>query len=517
MPESKAVAGRTTSTIVTSSFLLMVMLIAFEGCAPGKDELALDVQKHSTHDIDGFILDKLEHNRVVMLADNAHFSSLYYQSVTSALNRWLDRLTGGVADSLVIPRKLFLVLEMVSGEKANITRYFETGDIFASYPYADIVSPRFNTARVEFYSDLRDLKQKIAAFNADAPMHRRIEFDIVGPEKDEDYSSWSREKGDSFFFYERDEYSSQQVIDLLDKNPDYKALIYYGGAHLNKSMATKPGTVLTGKGYCMAHYLEEHFGQNDGLFAIMQIPLSWAREYADMYQTAAPAFAMDNHEINSKAVLPDIRKAGSDGTVVYFDLLPVEMRLERIWSRNMIALCVRRLQEVTSAYDTTSWHDIRGTVAYLTSITGSEWKKFDPNDAASSRIVAAKWRQWYDTASIDMVAAIESQAPLARMIDHMAAADGKFVNWYELLISSALGIDADRDTTATPAERAEAYRAYLQDNRRLLTIEHLVHLLWIGTEAEKNQAVAVLQRETKQAYVTAKDWTSWWRKNCHKL
>ncbi len=62
----------------------------------------------------------------------------------------------------------------------------------------------------------------------------KIFFDLIGPEKNINPSGWSFAKRDSFFVLERDEYSSTQIINTLKNNPDSKALIFYGSAHLNK-------------------------------------------------------------------------------------------------------------------------------------------------------------------------------------------------------------------------------------------------------------------------------------------
>ncbi|HTR98595.1 MAG TPA: hypothetical protein VML00_02525 [Bacteroidota bacterium] len=63
---------------------------------------------------------------------------------------------------------------------------------------------------------------------------------------------------------------------------------------------------------------------------------------------------------------------------------------------------------------------------------------------------------------------------------------------------------------ASPQERADSLWACIVKYRKPLVVENLIHLLWIGSEAEKRSAVAVLREETGERYSTAGEWTEWW-------
>jgi hypothetical protein len=75
------------------------------------------------------------------------------------------------------------------------------------------------------------LRHRVDAYNRNHSKSERISFDIFGPEKVIDLSNWTSEKRDHFFVYERDEYSSARVAELLDTIPDANASFpFYDGA-----------------------------------------------------------------------------------------------------------------------------------------------------------------------------------------------------------------------------------------------------------------------------------------------
>ena len=132
---------------------------------------------------------------------------------------------------------------------------------------------------------------------------------------------------------------------------------------------------------------------------------------------------------------------------------------------------------------------------------GSGWTPYTAQD----------WKKWYDSATIDVVEDIESLAIWNRLLDRMSNARGRYVNWYENLLATSLGIPPIFDTLTSTDDRIEAYRIYMGMNREDIFVKHLVHLLWVGTDEEIEKAIAILKSTTGQDYETARNWTKWWR------
>lgn len=174
------------------------------------------------------------------------------KTVTDFLNYWTDNLEKGIKQdgNSEYPSRLYLVLEADSEMVAGIYRFIESGN-----PY-EVIDPdlfmgyQFTTGMIEFYYDLGRICKRIELINKTVPANKRVSFRIFGPEKIIDISNWTTEKRDQYFLKERDEYSSRQVIDLLEKDPDAKALIFYGGSHLSTMKEKTRLQQRTGLLYC---------------------------------------------------------------------------------------------------------------------------------------------------------------------------------------------------------------------------------------------------------------------------
>jgi hypothetical protein len=95
----------------------------------------------------------------------------------------------------------------------------------------------------------------------------------------------------------------------------------------------------------------------------------------------------------------------------------------------------------------------------------------------------------------------------------MGQSSGNLTSKYESLIAGAIDCDPDYDTTLTPVQRVQTYRERMEADRRPILIDNLVNLLWIATDTERAKALEVLQKETGQNFVQAKDWMVWYRQN----
>ncbi len=512
----KAIKPKISFRILCLALILACVAWYFESCGGTQDAGAIadGIRENSTTNINGFILDKLKRNRVVMLSDSRHGSSLYLQSVIRFLNYWVDNLDNPFDSGYSIPRKLFLVRETAPDEGAQVRQFLDTGELFESFSYRYIMWV-MNTARVEYYDDLRRLVERIDSINNTLPPGRKIEFKLMFPEKAIDRITWTRAWADTFFISQRDEYSSQRVSDSLEAHPDYRALIFYGSAHLNKHRAVKRGYNMSGEGYYLAHYLTQRFGDMGGVYTIYQSVNNAMGDMSGFYRAVGHDFAIDNHRLGTGMIPKDYKKVGADGEIVYFDSDPEfnDLMLYQIHSMRMVKYLIDNMARFSLSSDSISENYMRGALRDLPIIVGTRFDDYREGDPESAKAIVRKWKNWYDTTSMDMVAELESQAIYNRILGYMATSEGRKVNWYEGVICECLGLNPSYDTAATPAERADEYRQYIAHYRRRLLLRDLTGLLWIGYESEFTKALAVLKKETGEEFTTAREWANWLRKN----
>jgi hypothetical protein len=106
-------------------------------------------------------------------------------------------------------------------------------------------------------------------------------------------ADWNYEKGDQFYLHGRDEYSSNQIIELLDKDTTAKALIFYGRQHLTTIKVQKLQGMQE-QGYFIAHYLAEHFNHKGGLYLIDQISPVLNPWVNNVYKNTTKEYAIEN-------------------------------------------------------------------------------------------------------------------------------------------------------------------------------------------------------------------------------
>ncbi len=294
-------------------FTCIIVLLVSCGGQVSDEEFARIVKENCDPDVNQFLLEQLKSNRVVMLSDSHHGSSLYMQGVIKALNHWLDQVEESQSPIDNIPRHLLLILERDSRDVENLKRFFQSGDI-SDYFIEPPVADQFTTSHLEYYSDLRDFWQRVAAHNAVASPQTRVAFDIFGPEKTIETTDWTLAKRDSFFFYERDEYLSSQIVSQLESKPDFKALIFYGAAHLSKTRTLKHGGEANAEGYYLGHYLNERYADSGGFRTIQQA--SADDSVAAIWRAPESSYGFDMRNMPPSFERKD-RHAGYDGLIYH--------------------------------------------------------------------------------------------------------------------------------------------------------------------------------------------------------
>ncbi|HVP06803.1 MAG TPA: hypothetical protein VMS71_03100 [Candidatus Acidoferrum sp.] len=470
-----------------------------------------ELKSFCDYNLNHFLLRALSKHRVVMLADAAHGSSVYLQGIIEFLNYWLDTLESGKGVASNIPCKLFLVLESDPTEIEKIKEYFTTGDLMGTVSIANLFASQFTASSLEFRHDLKDIWKRVETHNQDGSKPTRISFDIFGPEKVIDASHWSFLKEDSFFIYERDQYSSRQIDELLAGNPNWRALVFYGSAHLNRAEVPKHGHRLADKGYYLGHYLESKFGATDDLFTVAQ----WAGPRSEMYDLAGvpdSSYGLDLEEITDTLLTNHFRPIDADGIVVRYFTPPQECPLIDIRSQNILRLILDSSSTWTNKDNDFDRANLYTFMRYFHMIHGLPFDSLEMMSFGSALTAFRKLVDSLGSLKLDIVGEIETEAPVERLLDCMSHSSGRWANWYESEVARATHIDARFDSTKTPEIRAQEYRELLSKERRPILVTNLVNLLWVGTAEEQSQAKAVLRRETGLNMSSAKEWMVWYRR-----
>jgi hypothetical protein len=227
--------------------------------------------------LDSLMLASLEDSRVLALGDGKHGDGAYYRLLTGFLDAWVDTLEGTPA-TRGLPRKLLLFLEFAEDEQRQFNSFLAAGD--SGQGIGTLLESslkagghhRFTRDRLEFFNDLRELTQRLERLNSRTP--ERVEFEILGTEADlgADPNAMGlegegapRKSSSDWFVTTRDSLLSERVIGFLRQKPDFKAVIYYGTGHLQRTSVDRGEAAKFGGsrfGYWLPHYLDRALGRS---------------------------------------------------------------------------------------------------------------------------------------------------------------------------------------------------------------------------------------------------------------
>jgi hypothetical protein len=334
-------------------------------------------------------------------------------------------------------------------------------------------------------------------------------FDIVGPEKPIDLSTWTQQGSSQFFVSERDEYSSGRIKQLLENDPDAKALIYYGGAHLEKEKVAKLGRN-QGWGYYMAHYLSEHFASKGGLYTCGQLPLKSVTWLDPALAKIGKTFALDNVFLKGAAIVAGASFIQVDG-VVYHDALPQPGRhISTVFSENLVDLALNHLDEYSDSTKQYYKNIFYWSMRYLSSQAARDWtpERLGTGHGIDSAIKS--WKDWRKSTSLRFVEEITDLSLFKRLIDRMNTTDQRQSTQYRDVIAQLTGFTVWFPAGATAQEQTDSLWKSLNRYRKPVVVENLIHLLWVGSQSEIQKALAVLRKETGEDFNSARQWTTWW-------
>ncbi len=493
--------------------LLYFWVICFLFCSLSCEENSNN-NKFNNHvsqincDVNKFIWDKVNDNRVVLIGDFGHGQPQYLQVVTDALNYWVDNIENDDSLFAKLPRKLFLIIERDSLSTANLKTFFETGNILDAF--GDIIHLSFQntTVTIEHYYELRNIWLRLEKYNSSAKETNKISFDIIGPEKAIDPTNWSIEKRSEFFLNERDEYSSDKIVKLLNNNRDHKALLFYGSAHLNKFKTIKHLHNGESEGYFLGYYLKEYLG-DDSIYTLAQYRFTQNMLTSSEIAKNCEKIAVDIEFVDESDVNPIFRNMGFEGAVFCHNKKSVYCFLNTIPTETLVKFIMDNLNEIYFGDNFVLTGYKKGVLEYMTRITGNNYLTVNLKNEKSVKEFIGEIENWYSNNKIDLVDDIVSLSIWKRLIELMSDSSDASVNYIEKMITNTPGVISYFDSTISIQERADIYREYLPDDSIEIIINNLINLLWIGTPEECSKAILVLQNMTGNKYESAAEWMDW--------
>jgi len=238
------------------------------------------INTYSFNSFDSLILESLTKKKIVMIGDSYHGHGYYYNLVITSLNNWLDKISESDSKQTIL-RKLFLFLENDSTSEVLINNIIENDDKEKYLTHRLDISKfggieQISIDHLKFYTELKSVINRINKLNKRNAANK-IELRIIVAESDPPCNLFRlfeigmdscKKENEIWFVNERDKLSSKKIINLLKKNKDFKALIFYGDAHLLREKSDKRGGMNFPAnepvmGYFLAHYLDEKFDREE--------------------------------------------------------------------------------------------------------------------------------------------------------------------------------------------------------------------------------------------------------------
>ena len=462
-------------------------------------------------DINNFIMDKVVNNRIIFIADEGHGNHIFMQMVVNYLNYWIDSLQKNLGGQNNLPRNLYLILESDSNQINSIYKYFETDNPYYLLHPEFIYGNQYTSAVIEFYNDLRKIHNRINSINKNLSNDNKIYFKLFGPEKVIDLNNWSTEKRDNFFLHERDEYSSGQIINLLDKDSTAKALLFCGGGHL-VTVKTQKLQGNKEQGYFIGHYLYEHYKDNGGYYSIDQLSAFQSYWLNNSYKCTDKNYVIENSIFDGHAIPNNIQPQRANASIILFDKSINQSHISKIWSDNLVDCFLNNVNNFIGLSSEFDRGIIYAWIHYLSIISGNELDNVNFNDSLSIAKEINKWKEWRVNKNTNVTEEIINQNIIKNRIRLFEKSKYPAAGTDEYILGNVLlNVKVWYDTGASPRVRTKGYYEYIQKYSKPIIAENLINLLWVGTNEERETALNYLKKTFTSDLNTAKEWTEWWR------
>ncbi len=223
-------------------FIPLIILL-FVSCKNERSQpITLEqLNPHIVTKLNHFYIDKLKQHKFLLLGEGRqHNDHVMNNAVIELLNYWMDQ----IEQNEEVPLKIVLILEYSQSFGNQLHHFFKDGDV--SHFGVEIQGRTLNT--LEFFYDLKDIFARATALKSKYD----IDFNIFCPEQDISPDA-SREEHHRIFMTERDNKTTQNILEYVKQKPDYKFIAFYGASHIaskknSKIPITPRGTQIKNQG-----------------------------------------------------------------------------------------------------------------------------------------------------------------------------------------------------------------------------------------------------------------------------
>lgn len=516
--------------------VLSPMLFCVCTFSQGFTQDSLNGESLRTYPVDSLnvlLLNELSAKKVVMFGDAAHGHLTFERSITSFLNYWLDEVQRTPPRERM-PRRIILALEMNSTFAKVMTDYFRSGDqlpllryfVDNATRYRSGTSFGFSVDALQFYEELRHVFLRLDSLQR-TEHSGPVSLQLLGPEVDPPITPQDRmnlsdtefqEKQTMWFAHVRDVESSKNIIQALKENPDSRALVFYGTAHLVRRLIDKNivgGAPSLGPvyDYYLAHHLDSLLGRrNVSVFGTDPRP---------------------SERMTGRIEEFDHNSVGPDFIPHIEPVPPGQFPFYVVNSQPVVRATMELAKEYHSANDPFNWMLAGSALFRIVLASKYSYRGLDSSICSEADSLIQEIRAQYRVQSISSdvlsraeritsgidplkdITLIDSIMMLANsnkdrmmmqsfreVLWNLPRAAGSF--WYSREDNRAIN-----NYQFVPFNESE--RKVIKERRRDIQTYCLLQLLWIGNSDEKRRAFAELKHLTKMEFDRPQEWYDWWR------
>ncbi|MEJ2542783.1 MAG: hypothetical protein P8Y99_01820 [Calditrichaceae bacterium] len=507
--------------------LLFTILIFCINCSDKAVDKPIVESQQSIEQLNQLMLDQMNSKRIVMFGDAYHGHGYFYRKVTDYINYWLDNVeddTNAARASDPLFSKMVLFLEYDEIQANLIKTYFNSGDIVPYLTRNIELSvktggwEKFTTDRIEFLYNLKKIYGRIDKINQRSP-GKNIDFEIRHAEEEPPYADKLNDlnfmKNEfaqakfKWFANERDQYSSKNIINFMDDNPEYKALVFYGTAHLLRGKREKKDYSVKESifNYYLAQYLDNHFGRNNVSIFFTQKSRRNSAIHIDILKTdkigsdyivhckPIPLYPCTLYFITSKRMIQinhtllkkQYQSIGENDNNI--DMNYASQFIRYIW-QSYLHDDPEYKQQFDSLMTLRKTHDLETALSMIIKMSGDLQDNFD---AIKNIKEIDKW----------------AMSPELNQDKYFAGELRNILNNFRFQSHSSSDSVLNLNKVFNEKTGMASMSTYqnITDMKDDLIEYFLIQLLWIGTDDEKQRAVSYLKQSTHLEYNTAEEWT----------
>ncbi|MEW5842259.1 MAG: hypothetical protein AB1775_03240 [Bacteroidota bacterium] len=515
-----------------SKYFFLLFFISISSCNSQAQQPKI-IKHYPIDSLNNSVFESLKSKKIVMLGDAIHGHGYFKRMVINILNGWIDKIENN-PDTKTIPHKLFLCLEKDSIAQLLVNKVINNGEL-NNYLSAQIDEAskfggweKYSIDNIEFLFNLREIKQRIEELNKKL-RNDQLDLRIVGIENlpPFDFSKALQMGGEKYqkelflwFANERDKKISENMKRFMNANQDYKAILFYGTAHLIRKYVDKSPWAFSTKqepifGYFLANYLDGYFGREQvevyytdkvhgtiGINTDIIQEFEKSSEYYDYHLLCdvIPDFPFPIYLVNNKQCL----ESSIELMDKYVKEVKNEDRILFIQQSRFFYDHVKR----SYLYFEKSYKDKIDSLASYPLESKSHDIKFIYN---TTRRISVELKEKFDV--------VKNIDNMNRWIEMTETFDDAPL-YLKMLKTIIYNLPRDTTVEVFYSNLGKSYNysplnelEIEQIKKRIdeIKIYYAVNMMWINTKEENKNTIKYLQRFTCLNFTKAKEWNDWWR------